>query len=581
VEWTPARAASAAAIAQVEGEESLGGDVSARLEECAIKCLNNRSLCAAQLHAHADVVRDASAVLARRPGNVKALLRRAFAQEAVEQFTAALADVQAALGIEPTCAPANEALARLRSAAAAQQRAKAGAGGEGGGAATTSTTTAASASAGGVPSTPAPPAQESWREFVPAAEAHKEAGTLAFKAGDYAAAAAEYREALRADPTSHVLESNLSIALLKLGKADEAHAAAKRCVDLEPTFPKGWYRLGQAHQALGHLSQASAAYERGLRVSPAGASQAEFEKGLRTLNTLGLDHSSRAVREAEQRAKAEEEERAKASAAAAAKARKRREASQAGRDAGSDNDASSDGDEEDVPVRARGKAGDASATQNQPAVAPPIPEKPSAATEAGKAAVDGRAAGAGDAGGGTAESGQNVKDALQASPQAQPPRRAVDADAAARLAERISQTAPAVPPRPRTTVEFERTWRTLWRKSSKGRDAASAPTLRSYLEHLAPADLATFFGENLSDETLETLALAARGLYLHADSSAGGAPRALSLLCGLARVRRVDMVWMLAGKEAKLAAGEVFAAGAQPEAPFGPADVEVARRAFA
>jgi len=48
-----------------------------------------------------------------QPGNVKALLRRGLAYEAMEKYKLALADMTAALEIDPSTALASEAKCRL------------------------------------------------------------------------------------------------------------------------------------------------------------------------------------------------------------------------------------------------------------------------------------------------------------------------------------------------------------------------------------------------------------------------------------------------------------------------------------
>lgn len=67
--------------------------------ELAIKCLLNRSACYKQLSNFQGVIEDASAVLEVHPENIKALIRRAQAFEAIERYRLALQDVRAALAL--------------------------------------------------------------------------------------------------------------------------------------------------------------------------------------------------------------------------------------------------------------------------------------------------------------------------------------------------------------------------------------------------------------------------------------------------------------------------------------------------
>lgn len=49
--------------------------------------------------------------------------------------------------------------------------------------------------------------------------------------------------------------SNRSAALLALGRHREALADGKKCVELRPTWPKGFARVGAAFSALEHFTE--------------------------------------------------------------------------------------------------------------------------------------------------------------------------------------------------------------------------------------------------------------------------------------------------------------------------------------
>ncbi|KAG5191172.1 hypothetical protein JKP88DRAFT_271351 [Tribonema minus] len=67
----------------------------------ALKCFSNRSACYKQLSNFDGVIEDTSAVLEVEPGNVKALVRRAQAFEAIERYRYALQDVRTVLAMPP------------------------------------------------------------------------------------------------------------------------------------------------------------------------------------------------------------------------------------------------------------------------------------------------------------------------------------------------------------------------------------------------------------------------------------------------------------------------------------------------
>ncbi|XP_064461198.1 tetratricopeptide repeat protein 28-like [Ornithodoros turicata] len=88
--------------------------------------------------------------------------------------------------------------------------------------------------------------------------------TAACQAGDFATAAQLYSEALALDPTNHVLYSNRSAALVRLGKYGPALQDAIKARELNPRWPKAYYRQGVALQCLGRHADALAAFASGL-----------------------------------------------------------------------------------------------------------------------------------------------------------------------------------------------------------------------------------------------------------------------------------------------------------------------------
>ena len=73
------------------------------MEETAIlSCLSNRALCHIQLSNHAAVIDDCTAILTLQRDNVKALLRRSLAFEAVCSKDKALDDMLEVLRLDPS-----------------------------------------------------------------------------------------------------------------------------------------------------------------------------------------------------------------------------------------------------------------------------------------------------------------------------------------------------------------------------------------------------------------------------------------------------------------------------------------------
>jgi stress-induced-phosphoprotein 1 len=79
----------------------------------ALKIRNNRAACYQQLSAYQKVVDDTTHVLEFEPKNLKALIRRGLALEALERFRMALSDIRAALAIDPGMDIANRAQHRI------------------------------------------------------------------------------------------------------------------------------------------------------------------------------------------------------------------------------------------------------------------------------------------------------------------------------------------------------------------------------------------------------------------------------------------------------------------------------------
>ena len=76
--------------------------------------LNNRAAAHNQLQNYRQVVVDTTAALELEPGNVKALMRRGFAYEAIERYAPALADMEAVGRLAPRAVEAIRAAGRLR-----------------------------------------------------------------------------------------------------------------------------------------------------------------------------------------------------------------------------------------------------------------------------------------------------------------------------------------------------------------------------------------------------------------------------------------------------------------------------------
>ncbi|KAK2465761.1 hypothetical protein APHAL10511_002305 [Amanita phalloides] len=100
------------------------------------------------------------------------------------------------------------------------------------------------------------------------AQAVKEKGNAAFKAGDYANAIGHYTEAILADRSDPTLPLNRAAAYLKLGKNEDADRDCTTVLKLSPSNVKALFRRGQARLALGTLLDAQQDLNNALKLEP-------------------------------------------------------------------------------------------------------------------------------------------------------------------------------------------------------------------------------------------------------------------------------------------------------------------------
>ncbi|XP_066281121.1 stress-induced-phosphoprotein 1-like isoform X2 [Branchiostoma lanceolatum] len=96
----------------------------------------------------------------------------------------------------------------------------------------------------------------------------KDQGNRALTSGNTQEAIRLYGEAIKIDPTNHVLYSNRSAALAKASNYELALVDAEKTVELKPDWVKGFSRKGTALSFLGRHEEAKMAYEEGLKLDP-------------------------------------------------------------------------------------------------------------------------------------------------------------------------------------------------------------------------------------------------------------------------------------------------------------------------
>ncbi|OXB43028.1 hypothetical protein B1J92_H08195g [Nakaseomyces glabratus] len=105
------------------------------------------------------------------------------------------------------------------------------------------------------------------------ADEYKQQGNAAFVAKDYEKAIDLFSKAIEVSETpNHVFYSNRSACYASLKKFPEALNDAEECVKINPTWSKGYNRLGAAHLGLGDLDEAEGSYKKALELD--GSNQA-------------------------------------------------------------------------------------------------------------------------------------------------------------------------------------------------------------------------------------------------------------------------------------------------------------------
>lgn len=99
----------------------------------------------------------------------------------------------------------------------------------------------------------------------------KAQGNAHLQKKEFDEAIAAYTKAIELDSTDHVFFSNRSAAYLSKGDATNALADGEKCVEISPSWPKGYSRKGAALHALKRYPEAVSAYEAGLKVAPTDA----------------------------------------------------------------------------------------------------------------------------------------------------------------------------------------------------------------------------------------------------------------------------------------------------------------------
>lgn len=90
----------------------------------------------------------------------------------------------------------------------------------------------------------------------------------AFKAGQLPVAEILYSKAIEHDGASAPLYGNRSMMRVKMSKFEEALADGKKATEIDPTWPKGFFRTGMALKGLERYAEAYKAFEAAAKLEP-------------------------------------------------------------------------------------------------------------------------------------------------------------------------------------------------------------------------------------------------------------------------------------------------------------------------
>ena len=110
----------------------------------------------------------------------------------------------------------------------------------------------------------------------------KSEGNKALESGDFEEAIRKYTEAIALDPDNHVLYSNRSAALTKIGRYLEALGDAEKTIGIKQDWPKGFSRKGTALCYLNRYEEAATVFMEGLEIDP---DNQQLKNGLEEANS--------------------------------------------------------------------------------------------------------------------------------------------------------------------------------------------------------------------------------------------------------------------------------------------------------
>jgi len=118
----------------------------------------------------------------------------------------------------------------------------------------------------------------------------KEEGNELFKQKRYVEAVERYTEAIKRDPSNHVLYTNRATAYTKLQAYSEALKDCDKCIEMNPKFIKAYLRKGAVYAATKQFQKCFEVYSQALEIDPNNVEVLEeMRKVDQQLNTQQVD----------------------------------------------------------------------------------------------------------------------------------------------------------------------------------------------------------------------------------------------------------------------------------------------------
>lgn len=121
-----------------------------------------------------------------------------------------------------------------------------------------------------------------------AAQEYREKGNAFLKAKDYTRAVELYSRAIDLEVRNRVLYSNRSRAYLRLERYEDAQLDARICIDMDPKWPNGWWRLSKALLEEGKSKEAKRVIGEALGYCPGNKNLLAAAHDIQTLESTKL-----------------------------------------------------------------------------------------------------------------------------------------------------------------------------------------------------------------------------------------------------------------------------------------------------